>query len=475
MHSELSDPFLDAHQTGPATFWVGTNATHASVRDQMVRGALFVRRAVEVGMLRAGKSILVVGAGVGGATIAIASAEAGAKTLLIERAKRAFPRQAGCRTRIVEPTLYDWPVAHWDRHTFPWEPPDVPLGPWSRGQAASLVPSWDKRLYDAVTRNPRLTFRTGEWIEAEPILDPASQKVRATVHRQQPGAGGRGTSIQQFNELYDLVAICVGRSEEKTSIGSYCGFKFWQNDLFGEPNWGVPAGDEARVVILGGGDGALQDYLRLLTGRTAFEILDAIRPEPRLALELQALEDQTQRAFALSDQSRWGHDHRTHHWLQGKVRDLVSRWLPGLGDRLKSLLSRRPASLKLVHWCTHFDRCYGLNRFLVLLVSEYLEASEREATIIPGAACNTVMGIGHRCDAVADELLRAETCHGKQHHVTLSTREECRPAAYGAPLRSLDCNILIVRHGTNPLGFQNPSTGRPAPQVRHLLPYHVPH
>ena len=47
------------------------------------------------------------------------------------------------------------------------------------------------------------------------------------------------------------------------------GFEFWASDPFERPNLGVPnrAGDDPRprVLISGGGDGAMQDFLRIMT------------------------------------------------------------------------------------------------------------------------------------------------------------------------------------------------------------------
>ncbi len=110
----MADPFLLAHAIRPFFFEIGGRLSPVSIRDQMIRGRMLVDRAVEAGLInQTSRPLLVIGAGAGGATAAIRAAQLGITTTLIEIAPTPFLRQAGCRSRRVDPTQYDWPVDHW--------------------------------------------------------------------------------------------------------------------------------------------------------------------------------------------------------------------------------------------------------------------------------------------------------------------------------------------------------------------------
>lgn len=108
----MPDPFLLAHQVLPACFEIGGRLSPSSIRDQMIRATWVVERSVEARIISPSKKLLVIGAGAAGATAAIEAARRRVDVTLIDR-DEPFSRQAGCTTRWVDPTQYDWPVDHW--------------------------------------------------------------------------------------------------------------------------------------------------------------------------------------------------------------------------------------------------------------------------------------------------------------------------------------------------------------------------
>ena len=148
----MADPFLLSHSCGPLQFTIAGPLTPVSIRDQMLRAKLAVDRCFEQRLISDTRPLLVVGAGVGGATAAIRAAELGISVTLIEASHQAFGRQKRCATRWVDPTQYDWPADHWPLGIFPWNWPPMPL-PWA-GQISSMIAAvWDRELRRARTRS----------------------------------------------------------------------------------------------------------------------------------------------------------------------------------------------------------------------------------------------------------------------------------------------------------------------------------
>lgn len=106
-----------------------------------------------------------------------------------------------------------------------------------------------------------------------------------------------------------MMLWCVGFGAERVYARramppDYQGFGFWESNPFEWPHWGVlPASDPLRALVSGGGDGALQDVLRLATSqKSAVDIDQAILASGwsmpgDLQHRLFAAEDQAQRAL----------------------------------------------------------------------------------------------------------------------------------------------------------------------------------
>jgi hypothetical protein len=131
-------------------------------------------------------------------------------------------------------------------------------------------------------------------------------------------------------------------------------------------------------------------------------------------------------------------------------------------------LAHRPRRIKLVHHCNHLTPTYALNRFLTLLIAEFLVDEFNESVLQPQCSVIQVQGIsGHTC------AMDAKACHGQAHEVQFSRWDDCAAKTGGAPLPADIFDIVILRHGIDK--DTAPFNGlTPLAQPRQVLPYDVP-
>lgn len=477
----MLDPFLRAFNVGPFHFDIGGSISPISIKDQMVRGRMIVDRAIEAGLIDTDQyHLLVIGAGAGGASAAIRAAQRDVKTTLIDIAPGPFLRQGGCASRWVDPTQYDWPVSHWMERRYPWKPPGMPL-PWVPDFANTLAAVWTQTLKQAVRSYPRLLKERYNTTVSWHSVTPDNRKVQVQLTGDpQP-------------RIYGMIVSCVGFGSEKCSINQYSGFKFWDSDDFEKPNLGLPSEKSARVLISGGGDGALQDFLRIITKeptppayekspRQIYESLkqsiqgDKLLKWTEIENRLQSAEDQSQRAFI------WGHskehDHDVHLALhkeyENAINDLFDPWRD---NALQEIVEGRlemwirdplPEIVDFVYPCSHFSKCYGLNRMLALLFAKYLSEHPRHSgkvNLYPKTSVFNVTGANHLRHTCAH---LPPLCHGQDHEVTVRHPAECVSQTGTLYYNTRNYNVVIIRHGTNPPAASSITF------PRQIIPYHVP-
>lgn len=226
----------------------------------------------------------------------------------------------------------------------------------------------------------------------------------------------------------------------------------------------------------------MQDFLRIVSRRhsaesvfaTVFDRADPVLGKLRREVErrLQSAEDQAQRAYV------WGatpaHNHEVLTRLHNRHQRLVN-WLFGragqtIRDRLQPVLRDPLPAVKLCYPCSHFDQCYALNRFLVLLLARYCEELPRHV-LRPATVTTGVAGDGHTC------ANQPRFCHGKPHNVVLEpTAADCQLTSTGpGVMKTFD--VVVIRHGIVPPPLTTQlTTGQTVtgPMPRQLLPYHVP-
>jgi hypothetical protein len=126
-----------------------------------------------------------------------------------------------------------------------------------------------------------------------------------------------------------LLAFGFGEEQVYLDAGHPArGIRFWDSDPFGQPGLGTGL-TQPSVLISGGGDGALIDFLRIVTNdlnaaEVYWNCIDQTLSETeRILLEARVFiaQDWAARSFA------WGrrqHDHEPLQYLHGAMEEIVS-------------------------------------------------------------------------------------------------------------------------------------------------------
>jgi hypothetical protein len=500
----MLDPYLRNHFVNSRTFSVGGRLSPISIRDQIIRGYMLVDRAHEQKLIQKDDNLplLIAGAGVSGITAAIRAGFYGVPTLVIDKELQPFAVQKHCASRWICPTQYDWPVDHYGEGKYPfvshlW---GLPLS-WHAGPADKLANEWEFQLQTALNNYPqRIDLRCcTALIDPDPQLDSTGEFVWVrTAEATAFLPDGTPTNFvpkpqKPFPVRAVLLAFGFGKERvfvqrPDESKPPARGLSFWQNDPFALPNLGVP-NDIAQVLITGSGDGALQDFLRVVIDPGPGGELYARELYNRLAIpadvehELQSMQDHALRSYAWGAYPR--HDHQPlSHLHQGHLR-LVDHLLNqgDLGEEIRhkilnSLRDPLP-EVRLVFDCDHFSNCYGLNRFLSLLIARVLE-EKNGPVIFPGyRVVDLYPQHPHTCQEVAynpNNRGDPAACYGWRHQVVVQEYRDCSkalddPTRWGdVEDHFWDANVLILRNGVE----QSPDEKLlSAACARQILPYSV--
>jgi hypothetical protein len=459
------DPFLLTHKVDDGLYDIGPRISPISIRDQMIRGYCMVSRAHREGLIGADKPLLIVGAGAAGATAALAAVDRKVKVTVVEKATSAFGLQIGCHSRYVDPTMYDWPARHWERGEFPWAGSQLPL-PWEGGLASVIAGFWDMEFKDRIAREKsHIKVLWGHELVA--CLVPGRPEVRFKEI-----ATGSWSSPEQFA----MIISCVGAGPDRVTIGAYFGKSFWKDDSYGEDNVGLPRGTSPRVLISGGGDGALQDFLRILTSDKPAKAIYKDLPsdvQADVSDYLGAKEQEYQRAFVWSG-TRKEDDCEIQSSLHTAYEDVVNRIFAKHWRSVKKALETmlrdiKPIEINLAFECSHFSHCYALNHFLALLIASYVEKEFNKTVLVPHTRVVGLDSTGaHTCDPKNPNVCQ------KQSHNASSIPADCTtPRPAGTPPTSMAANpynVIIVRHG---IDWNSHLFGPPKANSRHILPYYL--
>jgi hypothetical protein len=493
-----TDPVLHHFQVEPALFNLGGHQDPVAIRDQQMRACLAVDRAVDAGLLNSDDRLAVIGAGAAGTSAALRAAwEYGIQTVLFdEAAEPLLNHPYRCQTRRVDPTLYDWPATHWREQQFPLPgTPAVPLG-WKATTPALVAAQW-RRLWGTIA--PSL-IRQGV-LAFQPLtrID--------TCQRQ-------GTSILRPNQEgpFNLVIAACGRGSERTWLGGadeptdYSAYHFWQNDRVEWFNYGkgsrtIP---ERHIAVLsGGGDGAMQDLLRLVfrdpqrkpgpfyAGDLLQALEDAITnaagvgPWATLRWKVAVAEDRALRAKAWVAHNGQEYDRQQDTVALMRLND---EYQEAIEELLDNVLIARAISHTLAMWCREdfgevhlvsrqqycFSWGYAINRLLTKLV---LGLADRQ-TAVQGGRVPTVwrpargksifFWVGASIADIAPldhPSCQPGLCGGGRHEVRLERND-------GTPLAPIEADLILIRHGlVSPPGI----VGVPDVALgRQALPYTLP-
>ena len=172
---------------------------------------------------------------------------------------------------------------------------------FKRGIASELAAEWQETYKARVARDPFLEIKAfTRFVQSVPLPDG---RLAALFQRR--------NGEQQW-EKFDFILNCTGFGEEQVSLpgNQHASYQFWADDLLEAPDFGFSHPTRTpRVLISGGGDDALQDFLRIaFPNLSAGEIYDRLLPEStmrdvRTEIERRvfATEDAFRRAWAWSE------------------------------------------------------------------------------------------------------------------------------------------------------------------------------
>ena len=316
-----------------------------SIRDQAVRACLVIERAIQRGWISHERPLAVVGAGIAGITAAVLARREKIPVTIYESEK---PMAVLSRSfRWVDPVAYDWPHAWWAEGRFP--------------QSAER---WPIQIEAGEARTVAIQF--ADLLQQ----DPEIQLIIRTID-----------DLEDLIDKQTFVLDCRGVKSERTRSGRFEGLPFWdrRDPLLVAAVAAVAAkiGARPRVLISGGGDGAIQDFLLLATGvKSIIELAQAVglstSPSPGSKTDLAAFE-----RAALSIEERcwrelcWAdpRDQVKEQQIGQQLDQFYRHWADELALRR---LPRNPAQCEftLVRRCESHSTCYPLNRLLAILAEQ---------------------------------------------------------------------------------------------------------
>lgn len=472
----MSDPLLDAHRLAPGLFSLGFPLSPISIRDQLIRGTQLGKRLQPAA--HGGRDVLVVGAGVGGVCAAVILAIRGFRVDLVENATMPFSVQATANTRYLDPWQYDWPVMTKAPSVWP-----SPLS-YAANNGRALHRRWSRELAHWVSLLGALSVHYSTQITA---LASLSHGGRSRLRASLKPLGTRH---------FDFVILAAGFGSEKSSLPASSAAKlpppapgvvptvstprFWDRDTFEDRVFGLmaPPGSVRSVAIVGGGDGALQDFLRAATGpfgggragttATAREIFDRAFPTPspirsEVLERAASIDAQFQRAWSWSE-SRSTAETVAFSERHAALGALAKFAYGNAGATVDGLWRTDLGDISVICPTAFFTATYTFNCFLVLLLACSASALGRRG--VAGGHCLML-------DTTVDDVFPAGSypvpvnfSHSGPY--TLSVHPTGAKAT-----TTVSADFLIVRTGITPSPFVKRLLARVSPsRPRHLLPIH---
>jgi thioredoxin reductase len=374
----------------------------------MLRGRLIVEELIAENIINQDKPLLVVGGGAGGVTAAMFAAQNSIPTTLVEREWEPFSVQRHS-SRFIHPTQYDWPVDHYIEGSAFWNGLPMPL-PFGPNNCRVIVSNWYKIVSQFANNNQnvfRLMLNTtiinirvvGDINDGDILLQVTSNKAEVYNFSAVIWATGAGSEDCQFRN-HDGIPV-------------YEGIKFWGNDQFESERCGLT--DTPQIVISGSGDGALQDFLRCVTRRNlALDIYDELfnpissdtmRERIRKSVEtkIQSAEDRARRCLIWA--SGREEEDSIYQELEDWHRKTINEELlnnNSIRENLGILLGKwidEKAKISLVFRRNYFTNYYSLNRFLVLLIAQYLQNKHNHTALYRNREIRSIKpeDKGHQC------------------------------------------------------------------------------
>jgi FAD dependent oxidoreductase len=406
MAASIDTLSLIALKCGPNVFDLSSGLVHVSMRDQIVRAQLLIRDliAADTDITR----LLIVGAGIAGISAATAASAAGKSVTVVDTQHEPMSLQRGVASRHVGPFMYEWPTSIHNDQTYPptarfsphtsWPPAaqahtpqwrsSVPL---SANDFAANIDGWLRSYIGSVTKPPAFLMDV-DGVAVKTFVKSFARAAAVSSVRRMLGMPWSRPPGLVLNNHYDwrtrtwesgprvvsadYVILAAGMGAENTELYKGSG-------LFGVPFWGNdtlldPATTDQAVGVFGGGDGALQDVLRVLTGfNHPIDLMKMLNTSPDFRDAVEYYRDELQ---VIEQQSRlystWTQGGGTSAYVDEKCREIaraVAAWT-GVASLVMSAI--RDGSGTVHHFVreAHFGKAYLLNRFAVYLIQACRES-----------------------------------------------------------------------------------------------------
>lgn len=503
----MDDPILRAYRVpnnvqepiegdGFVCFDVSGFFSPIGIRDQIIRACSVVERAFVHHLISPDRPLLIVGAGHAGIAAALKAFDLNVPTVLVDKGKALG--QLGEAGRFVSLLQYDWSAAHWTKTRFPWEDePEIIKVFINDGTAAQTASDlWRQFVGKRDEGRDRLFLHENTILDTFSFARDSAEdfprlfpKFRKVNRRTGEMGGERIAAIPSFG----MGLSCTGFGKEKVFLDpthKFWGFEYWKLDKY-------DFAEEESLLIAGSGDGALQDFLLMTThGISAKEIYNRLNLSTSTKLSIENVifkaEEQLRRdeiwwtKKTLPNESinricvLYQKIHQHHLTLVNALLNGDETVFPNLtdddrkiSDSIGNLL--RPGALEnvsLVHICNHFEAYYPLNRFLALLIGEFIKRQANREVFIPFNSVANVESADitqHVCDRNVNE------CAQFEHHVKLNRQATCLNfQGKSDDSYSITYRNVFLRFGLNGQGLAKVFKGRPALPGLQILPNNLP-
>lgn len=421
----------------------------SSIRDQILEAKRTIDNAAtaekeEDRLIGPGRRLLVVGAGVTGVAASWFATRWKGSTALQDTKITPLSRQAECRSRWLHPYAYDWPKGHWWIDEFPKLGELIPeILEWKSDQSANVANNWIIKFFNWSTELQKKDPNIFKWLpDKEITLPPESSQVEWERWRDEVDSGSH----------YDMILVCAGAVERcaLTPDDTFRSFRFWETDPYEDTYFELAPRSKFNILVSGGGDGGLQEFLRILCRKPAKKdfvhvcfLMDrlegVLRPmrayerfwrtvdgplgerPPQMTL-VDACKNFLQDVCLEPDRAR----------LEEVLDTLINpRFFAEGGDTIHLNLGND----------AHFGPALSLNAFLVTLFAWRVEKRSKKDVYFPNAKLLSIASAqeGHICERDPTHL----GCLGKCHRVEYRKKD----GSTGAGLY----DIVVIRHGIDPI------------------------
>lgn len=413
------------------------NFSPIAIRDQIIRSYITVERAIEEGFIGLERPLLIIGGGITGVSAAYHATKNNIPTYLVE--KDVILNKVFNFKRYVCPTLYDFPALHWNSKRFPLEGENSRIKfQVKAGELNRLKSHFNKykRELENTSLFNLLEYAEVSEIEINSVIDnlaTASVKIEFVNF----GNGSFRDKTEEklrknIKELrFGMILSCIGYSKERNYVekgDDFSGISFWE---FPIKNFNPR---DLKKIICGSGDGALQDFLLIVTGmKSAREIYEKIdlTGEIRTWVEtnLREVEQDANRSYAwqtnkrrneLGYKAKKAREHNDLLRIYSKVEAIAMQVLGrydshtnffnydgyfpssliiskddsiNIEKSINGLVRKylgRGNKVNIAYTCNHFSRGYILNHFLAILIGKFIEKFHNETVFLPNICITAV-------------------------------------------------------------------------------------